>query len=130
MRLIKTAKQDIIFTIAEVMKMAEARKFLKDMGYRISTKRKALGLTQENLAELADISPQLISNAENGERAISCDKLYRISKALKTSADYLLSGEKTDVDKSFELYELSEKLKNASPEQLEKINQMIDVIKN
>lgn len=108
--------------------MAEPRKFIKDMGFRISIERKKLGLTQENLAELADVSPQLISNAENGERAISADKLYRISQALKTSADYLLCGEKNNIDKSFELSELSEKLKNASPEQLEKINQMIDVI--
>lgn len=41
-------------------------------------------------AELSDVSPQLISNAENGAKAISSDKLYRISKALKASADYLL----------------------------------------
>ena len=108
--------------------MAESRKFIKEMGFRISMQRKRLGLTQENLAELADVSPQLISNAENGERAISADKLYRISRALQTSADYLLCGDKNDTDKSFELSKLSEKLKAATPEQLEKINQMIDVI--
>lgn len=75
------------------------RIFLKDMGHRISTQRKRLGYTQEQAAELADISPQLLSNAENGIRAISSDKLYRISRALNVSADYLLSGKSTDKDR-------------------------------
>lgn len=77
---------------------------------------------------MSDIILEQWAYAENGERAISADKLYRISRALKTSADYLLCGEKTDIDKSFELSDINEKLNGASPEQLEKVNQMIDVI--
>lgn len=97
---------------------------IKDIGKRMVVQRKRLGLTQEQVAELADVSPQLISNAENGERAISCDKLYRISKALNVSADYLLSGEINEKDCSF----LSEKLANATPEQLQAIDEISDII--
>ena len=108
--------------------MDEARKLIKEMGYRMSMRRKQLGLTQEVVAELADVSPQLISNAENGERAISSDKLYRISKALQTSADYLLGGELNETDKSFEKSELAKKIQNATPQQVQMINQIADTI--
>ena len=45
-----------------------------------STRRKQLGLTQETLAELADVSPQLISNAENGEKL----EVYRNGQMIGT----------------------------------------------
>ena len=108
--------------------MKNSRELIKDMGFRISTRRKQLGLTQETLAELADVSPQLISNAENGERAISSDKLYRISRALNTSADYLLCGEVNEYDKAFSLNDLNKKLKTASPDKIEMINQIADIV--
>lgn len=104
--------------------MENTRVFIKEMGYRISIQRKRLGMTQEQLAELADISPQLVSNAENGIRAISSDKLYRISKALKVSADYLLSGEASDKDAQI----LNEKLNDASPETRSAIDKIVDII--
>ncbi len=106
--------------------MGKERAFLKDMGRRISAQRKRLGYTQEQTAELADISPQLLSNAENGSRAISSDKLYRISRALNVSADYLLSGESTDKDRLL----LFEKIKDADTAQLQAIETMCDVIMN
>ena len=100
------------------------QKFLKDMGARISAQRKYLGITQETLAEKADVSPQLISAVENGIRAVSSDKLFRISRALHVSADYLMSGEVSESDK----FLLGEKLKNASAEQLQAIDKITDII--
>lgn len=52
--------------------------------------------------------------------------LYRKSLSLRRSSDYLLSGEKTDVDKMLVL----EKIKDATPEQLQAIETMCDVIMN
>jgi len=106
--------------------MSDIQKFLKDMGYRISIQRKRKGYTQEQVAELADISPQLLSDTEHGKRAISSDKLFRISRALEVSADYLLSGEKTETDKLI----LLEKLESASEEQIKAIETICDVIMN
>lgn len=102
------------------------KNFLINMGHRISMQRKRLGYTQEQTAELADISPQLLSNAENGSRAISSDKLYRISRALNVSADYLLSGETSDKDKLL----LLEKIEGADTAQLQAIETICDVIMN
>jgi len=106
--------------------MNDAKTIIKEMGHRISMQRKSLGLTQEQVAELADISPQLLSNAENGTRAISSDKLYRISKALKVSADYLLSGEMAEKDNNL----LYEKISNTTPEKIKAIDKIVDIINN
>ena len=104
--------------------MFDTQKFLKEMGRRMYAQRKQLGLTQEQVAELADISPQLLSNAENGTPVIGSDKLYRISLALGVSADYLLSGELSGKD----IQILENKLQNLSPEKRLAIQQITDII--
>ena len=43
---------------------------LKDMGKRIFDRRKQLNMTQETLAELAHVTPQTISTAELGQKAM------------------------------------------------------------
>ena len=104
--------------------MFDTQKFLNEMGRRMYAQRKQLGLTQEQVAELADISPQLLSNAENGTQVIGSDKLYRISLALGVSADYLLSGELSGKD----IQILENKLQNLSPEKRLAIQQITDII--
>ena len=104
--------------------MFDTQKFLKEMGRRMYAQRKQLGLTQEQVAELADISPQLLSNAENGTQVIGSDKLYRISLALGVSADYLLSGELSGKD----IQLLENKLQSLSPEKRSAIQQITDII--
>ena len=104
--------------------MDDTQKFLKDMGRRIAAQRKRMGLTQEEIAELADVSPQLISTVENGMRAIGSDKLYRISRVLQVSADYLLCGEVNERDVAL----LHDRLQNATAEQLHAICEICDVV--
>ena len=70
--------------------------------------------------------PQFISAVENGIRAVSSDKLFRISRALHVSADYLMSGE---ILESVQFL-LGEKLKNATSEQLQAIDKITDIILN
>lgn len=72
--------------------------FLIDMGRRIHEKRKSLRLSQEELAERAEISKQTVSRAENGQRELGAQNVKRLAEALETSADYLLTGERTDAD--------------------------------
>lgn len=62
------------------------------MGNRMATRRKELKLTQEAVAELAGIAHQQYNKAENGKVCFGADTLLRVSRALQTSADYLLSG--------------------------------------
>lgn len=55
---------------------------LKPLGRAIRKKREALGLTQEQLAEKADLHWTFISGVERGVRNISVVKLWRIATAL------------------------------------------------
>lgn len=102
--------------------MAEIDICLKDIGNRITELRKRLGWTQEELAEKADLTPQFVSYAESGKRAMRPENLLKLSKALNVSADYLLTGEIIDKD----LLILSDKIKQLSPSQIRIIENIVD----
>jgi transcriptional regulator with XRE-family HTH domain len=54
----------------------------KRIGENIRKFRKKRGMTQEMLAEKADLHPVYISQVERADRAITIDALLRITKAL------------------------------------------------
>lgn len=115
--------QDIISNVVEVL-ILKTNNFNGEMGKRIIKRRKQLGLSQEQLAELADVSPQMISTAERGSKSILSENLYKISKALNVSADYLLSGEITESSFS----EMYKRVLKTPAEMQEKIFQVIDIL--
>lgn len=87
-------------------------KMLKDIGQRIVVRRKELGYTQEQIAEMMDVSVQMVSNLERGNKAIRIDNLIKLSEILRVSTDYILTGKHSDA----EHYELFEKMKLLSEE--------------
>ena len=62
------------------------------LGKRIRIHRKMRGLTQEKLAEMADISPAFVGHIERGTRKLSVATLLSIAQALDCSIDYLLDN--------------------------------------
>ena len=84
---------------------------LKQVGYRILSRRKQLRMTQEELAEKAGITPQTVSSAELGKKALRPENIIRISSALGISTEYLLLGEINACDHST----LISKISNLSP---------------
>lgn len=72
------------------------------MGRRIKKARKAKNLTQEQLAEMCDLSTAHIGHVERGTRALSLETLVKISLVLDVSTDYLLMDVVTDKDMTFE----------------------------
>jgi transcriptional regulator with XRE-family HTH domain len=102
--------------------MADTEFNLVEIGNRIIERRKQLGLTQEALAEKGDMTPQFVSYAEAGKRAMRPENLLKISSALEVSADYLLTGEIVDKD----LLVLADKLRSLSPSQLRIVESIID----
>lgn len=64
----------------------------KDLGNRIKRKREDLRLSQAELAAMADLSTQHISNVENARSKIGLDKLVTIANVLNCSIDELLCG--------------------------------------
>ena len=71
---------------------------LKKIGVRIVERRKELKLTQEQIAERMNVSIQMISNIERGNKAIKIDNLLKLCDILNTSTDYILTGKRTNND--------------------------------
>ena len=64
------------------------RRFLAEA---VRSKRKQVGLSQERLAEKADLSTVFISRIERGKESPSVDNLVRIAKALGSRVRDLVS---------------------------------------
>ena len=60
-------------------------------GKTLREKRLANGLSQEGLAELADLHFTYVSSVERGERNISLENMARLAKALKCHIKNLVS---------------------------------------
>ncbi len=71
---------------------------LADIGKRIQIRRKQLGYTQEQLASMMDVSIQMISNLERGNKAVRIENLVTLSHILNVSTDYILTGSGTSCD--------------------------------
>ncbi len=65
---------------------------LEHLGKRIREERLSRGITQEQLAEMADISLNFMSLIENGKN-MSVQTLVNIACSLNVTVDYLLSDD-------------------------------------
>lgn len=62
----------------------------KNIGKNIKRIRKDSGLTQEKLAEKAELDYRSIGATERGERNLSLESLVRVARALNVNLDTLL----------------------------------------
>ena len=95
---------------------------LREMGARIIARRKQLRLTQEELAEAAGVTPQTVSTAELGKKALRPSNIIKICAALGISPDYLLLGTISEADHSI----LTQKIACLSPKQYRHLEDIID----
>ena len=65
----------------------------KAMGKRIRYARRMLDLTQEQLAELAEVSTSFVGHIERGTRVPSAETLYKLCKAVEITMEYAIAGE-------------------------------------
>lgn len=82
--------------------LMESREFLISVGSIIRARRKALGLSQERLAELANLHPTYISEIERGKVNASIYCFQTIAHALKLDFADLLHLPTTAIDRLFE----------------------------
>src|SRR4051812_10721106 len=66
---------------------------VQELGRRIQTARKAAGLTQEQLAETADVNVKTIRGVEQGRSEPELATMRRIAQALGTSVDDLAGAD-------------------------------------
>lgn len=95
------------------------------MGERIAQRRKALSATQEDVAEVAGLSNNHISNIENNRSIPSIEALMNICRALKTTPDYCLLGAVRNADQS-RISAIDEMLKLCDGKRLVLIEHFID----
>ena len=99
---------------------------LQEIGKRIQLRRKQLGYTQDQLASMMDVSIQMISNLERGNKAIRIDNLINLSQILKISTDYILTGKNAGYNSA----SLSEKISLLSSKSRDIIEQFVDYFLN
>jgi transcriptional regulator with XRE-family HTH domain len=77
------------------------------VGERIRHKRKALGLSQEELAERMNVTAALISNYENDKVDIRSSVMRELAGILGTTVAYLMDGDPeidTDIRNLIHIY--------------------------
>lgn len=99
--------------------------FYYEPASRIRELRECNRFTREQLAELADISPKFLYEIETGKKGFTADTLYRISKALSVSSEYILTGK----NKSFS-EDLQKALSNFKTGQISDIINLLKIIDN
>ena len=101
---------------------------IKDVGARIREARKSKRLSQNELAEMINISPSHMSDIENGKKTIKLDILMRLTEALQVSADWLL---RTDIPSvtSIHAQELAALLSDCSPSESQSLIKMLKEMK-
>lgn len=67
-----------------------------ELGRRIRAQRTRLGLTQEALAERADVSKETIGRMEQGIASPTLDTLFKVAKGLETTGAALIAEHAAD----------------------------------
>ena len=76
-------------------------------------------MTREDLAEKAEISTKFLYEIEGGKKGLSAESIYKISKALSISSDYLLTGEGKNKYSEFD---------NLSQKQLKRLEKIVKLM--
>lgn len=69
--------------------MASKKDYRKIFGQTVRARRKALGISQEKLAEKAELHHNYVGEIERGEKAATIDTIVKIARALNIQAGEL-----------------------------------------
>ncbi len=97
------------------------------IGSRLKQARLKAGLTQQELAEKANLSVAFISRIERGNSHINLKRLSEFCSILNTSEGYILNGV-SDKDAKYLYDEFTDILRKCSPEKQKLIYKLSKVI--
>ena len=89
-----------MYLMQEINKMSRRRKNSElnfEIGLRCQTARRDMGYTQQQLAEIINVSVQYLSDMERGKVGMSIPTVIKICKALGVSTDFILLGKENDL---------------------------------
>ena len=96
------------------------------IGQKIKQKRQELGMSQEELAEICDISYSYIGHIERASRNLSLNTAVKLSQILNVSLDYLLLD--AIPTESALINSITSDLKNHAPAQVEKFLNAVKIL--
>lgn len=99
-----------------------------DLGLRIKQCRKAKKMTQEQLAEMVNVSTHYIYEIERGTKSVSVSILSDIAQTLQTSLDYLIFGILPEQHDYIFTDELNELLQDMNLEEREQLYYVLKVL--
>ena len=99
----------------------------KKIGRKIREVRISKGLTQEYVANVANVNISHISNIENNRVKISLTTLIQVCNALQTTVDYILLDEYTSSSDVLD-NEILHELQSCTPDAKNKILQIIKIL--
>lgn len=102
-----------------------SQKLYQQIGQRIKTVRKLARLTQERLAEKADLSVHYLSRIETGRATPTLDSLERIAVALHVPIGELFRPPEAQQERQALLQQLTTYLKARSVEELQMLRNLI-----
>ena len=94
---------------------------------KIRKYRKALNMSQENLAEIANISITHMSHIETGNTKLSLPVLVDLATALNVRTDELLFD--TPVEKDISVCEIKDTLDRCTPQEVKMISEIVKSLK-
>ena len=97
------------------------------VGKRISLIRKNRGMTQEQLAEKAELSNIYISHIENSRSIPSLETLMKLCSALDITPDEVLLGTKQDMENYLQS-DIPKKLILCTPKERRMVSRFIDLL--
>ena len=97
------------------------------LGCRIAKIRRSRGLTQEQLAELTDVTNNFISHIENSRSIPSLETVVKLCAALKVTPDALLLGAEVS-RQEYLCGEILDKLERCSSYERRLVDGFIDLL--
>lgn len=97
------------------------------IGQTLKELRTSKGLTQEYVANIADVNTSHISNIENNRVKVSLSTLILICNALQTTVDYVLADEYLSPSDVLDT-EILRELQNCSASEKEKFLKIIRIL--
>lgn len=94
------------------------------IGNNVRRCRTERGMTQEELANRADVTPSTIARIEGGSRMMSILNLHAVASALNVSYDSLLRG----CDADARVRNIAVKLSGQTPENLARLERIIQTV--
>lgn len=101
----------------------------EQVGKRLREFRLLKHCTQNQFAEMLNISVNFLSEIENGHKGLSMDMLASVCQILSLSADYILFGEERNSPEPSPL-SIADELNTFSTEDLQAINSYINSLLN